>query len=98
MSINYNELKKKEVIDVATGTNLGKIIDLVIEEKSGRILSIIVQGRKTGFLSCENEELDYDSITRIGDDTILYKKCHHVRPKKEGCDLEEHLNCDYDND
>ncbi len=97
MSINYNELKKKEVIDVSSGTNLGKIIDLIIEEKSGRILSLIVQGRKTGFLSCENEELNYDCITRIGDDTILYKKCH---PKiiKDDCDLEEHLNCDYDND
>ncbi len=97
MTINYSELKKKEVIDVATGANLGKIIDLVIEEKSGKILCLIVQGRKTGFLSCENEELNYECITRIGDDAILYKKCH-PRIREDDCELKERLNCDYDND
>ncbi len=99
MSINYSELKKKQVIDVSSGANLGKITDLVIEEDSGRILKIIVSGKMGGFLSCDLIELDYHCITRIGDDTVLYKKCPPPRPRKgDGCGCDEPLGCDYDND
>lgn len=94
MFINYSELKKKDVLNVVTGKNLGKIIDLVIEEKSGKILKIIVPGKK-GFLSCENEELDYACITKIGDDVILYKPC---TPKKEECDCFEIKPCDVEDE
>ncbi len=74
MEINYSELKKKEVVDVSNGKNLGKISDLIIDEKSGKILKIVVPGRK-GFLNCEEYFIDYDCIVKIGDDAILYKKC-----------------------
>ncbi len=87
MKIFYSELKKKEVVNVATGSNLGKIIDLIIEENSGKIISIIVPGKKSGFLSCENEELDFKCITRIGADTILYKPCSSKEEKD--CDCKE---------
>ena len=73
MNISYSDLRKKEVVNVVTGSNLGKIVDLIIEEKSGRILKIIGPGKKMGFLNCENEELDFACITRIGQDTILFK-------------------------
>ncbi len=87
MKISYSELKKKEVVNVASGSNLGKIVDLIIEEKSGKILSIIVPGKKSGFLNCENEELDFDCIIRIGADTILYKPCSSN--KHDDCDCKE---------
>lgn len=90
MNINYNELKKKEVVNVATGKNLGKIIDLVIDTDSGKILKIVVPGKK-GFLNCDNEELDFDCIVKIGDDAILYKKCS---PKKDECECFEIKPCD----
>ena len=76
MEINYNDLKKKEVVDVLTGKNLGKITDLIIDIKSGRILKIVVPGKKNGFLICDELLIDYDCIVKIGDDAILYKKCH----------------------
>ena len=72
MEINYTELKKKEVLDVSTGKNLGKISDLIIETKSGKILKIVVPGKK-GFLSCEVEEIKFSDIEKIGDDVILVK-------------------------
>lgn len=87
MKISYSELKKKEVVNVITGSNLGKIIDLIIEEKSGKIISIIVPGRKSGFLCCENEELDFDCITTIGADTILYKPC--TRKEEKDCECKD---------
>lgn len=90
MNINYSELKKKEVVNVKTGKNAGKITDLVIDSSSGRILKIIVPGKK-GFLSCESEEIDFDCIVKIGDDTILYKSpnsmknddCFEIKPCEE---------------
>ena len=56
MEINYQELKKKDVLNVATGKNLGKINDLIIDAKSGKILKIVVPGKR-GFLSCESKNL-----------------------------------------
>ncbi len=73
MEINYNDLKKKVVVDISNGKNLGKINDLVIDGDSGRILKIVVPGKKC-FLNCEEYFIDYDCIVKIGDDAILYKK------------------------
>ena len=79
MEINFNDLKKKEVVDISNGKNLGKISDLIIDVESGEILKIIVPGRK-GFLNCDEIIIDFNCIVKIGDDTILYKKC---RPKQD---------------
>ena len=81
MEINYNELKKKEVVDISNGKNLGKISDLIIDSECGKILKIVVPGKKC-FLNCEEYFIDYDCIVKIGDDAILYKKC---QPQKEDC-------------
>ena len=86
MNLNYSALKKKEVLEVTTGKNLGKIFDLVIETQSGRILKIVVPGKKNGFLSCENVEISYKDIVKIGDDVILVELC---RPKKDFCEEEK---------
>ena len=83
MSISYNDFKKKDVIDVSTGKNLGKVTDLIFES-SGRIIKIIVPGKKSSFLSCENLELNFDCIQKIGDDSILYKHCE--KRKIDVCD------------
>ena len=79
MEINYNELKKKDVVDISNGKNLGKISDLIIDRTSGEILKIIVPGKKC-FFNCDELAIDYKCIVKIGDDAILYKKC---KPHKE---------------
>ena len=83
MEITYSQLKKKDVVDVSTGKNLGKISDLIIDGDSGKILKIVVPGKKGCVICAENLELDYACIVQIGDDTILYKKC---KPKSDECD------------
>ena len=79
MQLKFSELKKKDVLNVETGTNLGKIIDLVIDGTSGKILKIITSGKKLCLLPCDGVELDYCKITKIGEDFILVstrtKKC-----------------------
>ncbi len=71
MSISYQELKRKDVLEISSGKNLGKITDVIIEKKSGKILKIVVPGKRGGFLSCENLEIKYSQIQKIGDDVIL---------------------------
>ena len=73
MSIKYSELKKKEVFNVSTGENYGKIQDLIIDSKSGKIEKIIVPGKKNGFLNCESIEIKFCDVEKIGRDAILIK-------------------------
>ena len=80
--ITFQELKRKDVLEVSSGKNLGKITDLIIEEKSGKIQKIIVPGKRGGFLSCENLEIKYSKIQKIGDDVILVDLSNDCKPQK----------------
>lgn len=73
MVINYNDLKKKDVVNVSNGKNLGKINDLIIDSECGKILKIIVPGKKNGIFFCDEMEIRFSQITKIGDDAILVK-------------------------
>lgn len=95
MNVNYSELKKKEVVDISTGKNLGKITDLIINTKSGVIEKIIVPGKKNGFLSCDEMIIDFKCIVKIGDDAILFKECR-VCDKDEG-KIQE-MPCNFDDE
>ena len=80
MSITFQELKKKDVLEVNSGKNLGKVTDLVIEKRSGKILKIVVPGKKGGLFACENQEIPYHKIVKIGDDVILVDLCEDKKP------------------
>lgn len=80
--ITFQELKRKDVLEVSSGKNLGKITDLIIEKKSGKIQKIIVPGKRGGFLSCENLEIKYSKIQKIGDDVILVDLSNDCKPQK----------------
>ena len=80
--ITFQELKRKDVLEVSSGKNLGKITDLIIEKKSGKIQKIIVPGKRGGFLSCENLEIKYSKIQKIGDDVILVDLSSDCKPLK----------------
>ena len=101
MSISYQELKKKDVLEIYSGKNLGRITDVIIEKKTGKILNLIVPGKRGGFLSCENLEIKYSQIERIGDDVILVdtsKKQLPQQPRKPRpqrlCGEDDCLPCD----
>ena len=99
MIIRYSDLKKKDVINVETGKILGKVIDLSFDDKSGRILTITVPGKKNSFLSCESEELNFECITKFGDDAILYKRSKPKKEKDCACNDECNNGClDFCND
>ncbi len=75
MIYTFKDLKKKDVVNVIDGKNLGKINDLIIDAKCGQILKIVVSGKKFGSLFCDNIEINFNKITKIGEDSILVKLC-----------------------
>lgn len=65
---------RKEVIDVRTGRRLGELIDVEIDEQSGRITAIVVPGesRWFGFWGGGPDlVIPWTKIVRIGPDCIL---------------------------
>lgn len=68
------DLQYKEVINISTGQRLGYVSDLEFDIQTGKILSFIVPGPKR-FMGLFPGETDYilpwESIIRMGDDTIL---------------------------
>ncbi|MGN0819190.1 MAG: PRC-barrel domain-containing protein [Christensenellaceae bacterium] len=67
--INYSQLKKKNVVNVCDGKDLGKITDLIIDSDSFRIKSLIVAQKN--FFKCDEYEISVCCVDKIGDDTIL---------------------------
>lgn len=71
MEYNLNDLKKKKVINVADGRDLGKITDLVLTYPDGKVKAFIVPGRKNGFFFSGELIINFKCVERIGDDAIL---------------------------
>lgn len=72
-NLKFTELKRKEVFNLSTGENMGKIVDLIISEKGGVIEKIIVPGKGLGWLSSKCVEINYCCIETIGKDAILVR-------------------------
>ncbi len=68
--MRLSELQTKEIINMSTGKRLGLIIDVIIDTK-GQIKSLILEEKKGRRFSKEEYELDWNQITKIGDDIIL---------------------------
>lgn len=75
MEYNLNDLKKKRVINVTDGKDLGKITDVVITYPEGKVKGIIVPGKKSGIFFSGELIINFRCVERIGDDTILVKLC-----------------------
>ncbi|HEY3365589.1 MAG TPA: YlmC/YmxH family sporulation protein [Symbiobacteriaceae bacterium] len=65
---------RKDVIDIRSGRRLGELIDVEIDEESGRITSIVVPGESKyfGLLGGGPDMvIPWSRIRRIGPDCIL---------------------------
>lgn len=75
--MRLSDLQNKDIVNLLDGTKIGNIIDVKIEEETGKILKIVVEqnkGVKSFFANSAGEtEIDYSSITKIGTDVILVK-------------------------
>lgn len=83
------DLRDKEVIDSKTARRLGNVCDIEVDSCSGRVVSLIVQGRGKSFFpicKCESLRIKWEDVDVIGEDTILVccecEKCS-FEPKKK---------------
>jgi len=73
-TVNFSDLKRKEVINLSDGACLGCISDLEMDAPTGAVYAIIVPGppRLWGLMRSDEElVIPYNKIKKIGDDVIL---------------------------
>jgi len=75
--VRFSDIASKEVINFQNGRCLGNFsdCDIRIDPKTGKILEVILAGRaglmNLFFNSAPVQVIPWDSIIRIGDDTII---------------------------
>lgn len=67
-----SSLQEKDIINTVDGKKVGSIIDAEVDDK-GKISKLIVQNRKFLFLFGRKNEINWESIEKIGEDVILVK-------------------------
>lgn len=82
--MRLSELGGKEIVNLNNGGRLGIVADsdLVIEEKTGKIVSLLVPERKSqfNFFGDRNEiEIPWDTVRKIGNDMIIIEAEEDIR-------------------
>ena len=73
--MRLSDLQNKKIISIATGRNIGSIIDVDIRE-DGRIDSFVIE-QSRNFFSLNRESdtrILWNDITKVGEDVILVQK------------------------
>ena len=73
--MSFSEIREKDVINIRDGRNLGKPIDLLLNENAC-VDALVVPGTRRGLWSFikpnrEGRVIDWHRVRRIGDDVIL---------------------------
>lgn len=81
MLLGFEELCKKEVIDIATGDRLGFIDDIEIDTESGAVKSFIIYGtRFLGLFGRTNDTvISCADIRVVGEETVLIERSAMIR-------------------
>ena len=72
--LRLSDLQSKNIVNINDGRNIGTIIDVKIDEQTGSVISLILEGGKN-FFSFSNRgvdtEINWKNIEKIGEDVIL---------------------------
>ncbi len=74
MQCRIADLRDKEVVNVADGSRLGNVEDVLVDTVSGRVLALVVPGpcRLLGlFFPGDDYIVRWECVRRIGDELIL---------------------------
>lgn len=72
--MTLHELSEKDVIQIKTGENLGRIDDVIFDEGTARLQSVVLRGRSHLFgLMGYDEDLiiPWEALKTIGTDVIM---------------------------
>ena len=69
---SINGMKTMEVIDINTGSKIGFIKDIKLDNEAQKVISIILPGETKGwFGKSEDIEIPWSKILKVGIDVIL---------------------------
>lgn len=74
--MRLSDLQDKDVINIVDGKKVGNIIDVSLENSSGKMESLIVEKSKffiSMFSTKDEIEIRWEQIEKIGEDVILVK-------------------------
>lgn len=74
--MRLSDLQNKDIVNVSDGKNIGSIIDVNINESNGNIISFVIEPNKNFFKFFNRGSdtvIQWNSITKIGEDVILVK-------------------------
>lgn len=75
MELSFNDLRKREVVNVADGSSFGHITDLELSFPEGKLVAIIVPMKRSGgffgMFSRGKIRIDQKNIIKIGGDVII---------------------------
>lgn len=74
--MRLSDLQDKDVINVVDGKKVGNIIDVALENSTGKMESLIVEKSKffiSMFSNKDEIEIRWEQIEKIGEDVILVK-------------------------
>ena len=72
--MTLRDLSSKDVIQLKTGENLGRIDDVIFDEHGARLQSVILRGRAHCFGLLGSDEdliLPWESVKTIGTDVVM---------------------------
>lgn len=74
--MRLSDLQDKDVINIVDGKKVGNIIDVALENSTGKLDSLIVEKSKffiSMFSNKDEIEIKWEQIEKIGEDVILVK-------------------------
>ncbi len=74
--MRLSDLQSKDIVNTTDGRNIGNIIDVKIDERTGAIVALVVEPSKKmiSFMSRGvDTEIAWQNIERIGEDVILVR-------------------------
>lgn len=72
--MTLRDLSEKDVIQIKTGENLGRIDDMIFDEHTAQLQSVVLRGRSRLFGVLGYDEdliIPWESIQTIGTDVIM---------------------------
>ena len=82
-SMNFADLKNKEIISITNGKRLGFPDDVVLDTETNSINYFVITRTTKLFKKPEREQIPFSSVTLIGDDVILVKTPSAIKQEKQ---------------
>ncbi len=94
METSFTELKEKEIVNLNDGKKLGRAIDIVFDNQTGKVQGIMLPGDRKLFHKADNIFVPLRNLQKIGDDVILVNFYQSLNSPTYAKNVASQLNLD----